>query len=570
MPNRDHGDAQTPAPFAFAPNGPRAEEAPAPRRAPGPLASAPGGAPRSLLARWRRPEELLLLLSLAMGALSHGINLFSYPLYLTDEGIYMQQAWAVLREGALSPYTYFYDHAPAGWLFIAAWVNFLPGQFQTFGNAINTGRVLMLLIHLANVALLYRSALGLSGSRMVAVVAAFLFNLSPLAIFYQRQVVLDNLMVFWLLLSLYLASRADRRVTTPMLSGLALGLAVLTKENAIFFVPALAYLIFVQVRDRLNFRFALGYWCFMAPAVVSLYFLYATLKNELFPSGFSFDLNNPPADHVSLLYTIWWQLHRSQGSILDPSSLVWQFSFGAWVPKDAFILALGGAATALNLILGLGNRKRNRDHLVAAGLAAGYAFYVLKGSVMLEFYVVPLLPFLALNIGLLVAGVLDFLPRVPRVAALAAFFGVLLFHPGWGYLLKVDQSGHVFAQDLYRLPLTEMQAEQLAFIRSEVPPDAKLIIDDDIWADLHDVRPYYKWAHSHWKASSDPDVRDKLFAKDWRNIDYIVMSNKMLETMQQNNGDHRYDWILAALDHAQQVWVLERGGVKLEVYRVQK
>src|SRR5262245_39017245 len=207
MLSRDRGDAQTLAPQAFAPSGSGAEAAPAPRRAPGPSANAPVGARRRVLEHWSRPEGLLVLLALAIGALSHGINLFSYPLYLTDEGIYMQQAWAVLREGALSPYTYFYDHAPAGWLLIAAWVNFLPGQFQTFGNAINTGRVLMLLVHLANVALLYRVAIGLSGSRIAAVVATFLFNLSPLAIFYQRQVVLDNLMVFWLLVSLYLAIR---------------------------------------------------------------------------------------------------------------------------------------------------------------------------------------------------------------------------------------------------------------------------------------------------------------------------------------------------------------------------
>ena len=60
----------------------------------------------------------LLVLSVLTGAVTHGWNTFRYPLYLTDEGIYMEQAWSVLREGQLSPYTYFYDHAPAGWLLI--------------------------------------------------------------------------------------------------------------------------------------------------------------------------------------------------------------------------------------------------------------------------------------------------------------------------------------------------------------------------------------------------------------------------------------------------------------------
>src|SRR5467141_4021454 len=93
-------------------------------------------------------DRLLVVLSLATGALSSGFNLFGYPLYVTDEGIYMQQAWSVLRLARLSPYTYFYDHAPAGWLAIAGFAAVLPSQFQTFGGAINTGRVLMLLVHL--------------------------------------------------------------------------------------------------------------------------------------------------------------------------------------------------------------------------------------------------------------------------------------------------------------------------------------------------------------------------------------------------------------------------------------
>src|SRR6266702_4821701 len=96
-------------------------------------------------------DRLLVVLSLATGALTHGYNLFNYPLYVTDEVIYIQQAWSVLREARLSPYTYFYDHAPAGWLVIASWISVLPSQLQRFGNAINTGRALMLLAHLGSV-----------------------------------------------------------------------------------------------------------------------------------------------------------------------------------------------------------------------------------------------------------------------------------------------------------------------------------------------------------------------------------------------------------------------------------
>lgn len=538
----------------------------------GPQQPAPNvSTPQTVLAR------VLLVGSLLTGAISHGYHLFLYPLYITDEGIYMEQAWSVVRQVRLSPYTYFYDHAPAGWLALAAWASVLPHQFEAFGNAINTGRVLMLLVHLASVYLLFQITRRLSGSLIAAVVACFIFNLSPLAVYYQRQVLLDNLMVFWVLLSLYLATSDDRRILTPLFSGLALGMGVLTKENAIFFMPVIGYLLYSKVRPRGNYRFALSFWLFGAFSIISVYFLYAVLKNELLPAHLNFNLNAPPAEHVSLLYTIWQQLHRSQGGILDPHSLFWTFSLGAWLPKDTFLLAGGAVATLFNLYLGLRDRKGHRGELIASLLALSYAFYLVRGSVMLEFYVVPLVPFLAMNIGILVNRLLlpgtrrlEWLLGIARTAILAVFFAVLLLPMG-GYVLVHDQFGKVVPHDLYKLPLTTLQGQQLAFIRQHIPPSARIIMDDDLWVQLHDVQPYYLQAHSHWKAASDPAVRDKVFGRDWHNIDYIVMSNKMLSAMQQNNTDGGENYILEALlQHAKPIWQLTRGNISLAIYQVQK
>ena len=538
----------------------------------GPQQPAPNvSTPQTVLTR------VLLLGSLLTGAISHGYHLFLYPLYITDEGIYMERAWSVLREGLFSPYTYYYDHAPAGWLVIASWVALLPHQFEAFGNAINTGRVLMLLVHLASVYLLFQTTRRLSGSLMAAVVACFFFNLSPLAVYYQRQVLLDNLMVFWVLLSLYLASSDDRRILTPLLSGLALGMGVLTKENAIFFMPVIGYLLYSKVRPRGNYRFALSFWFFGAFSIISLYFLYAVLKNELLPAHLSFNLNQPPAAHVSLLYTIWQQLHRAQGGILDLHSLFWTFSLDAWLPKDTFLLAGGAGAMLINLYLGLRDRKHHQGELIASLLALSYIFYLVRGSVMLEFYVVPLVPFLAMNIAMLVNRLplpetrqLGWLFGIARTAILAVFFAVLLL-PAGGYLLVHDQFGKVVPHDLYKLPLTPLQEEQLTFIRQHIPPSAHVIMDDDLWLQLHDVAPVYPWAHSHWNASGDPAVRDKYFGGgDWHSIDYIVMSNKMLIAMQQNDTDRGEDYILLALQNAKPIWQLTHGGVSLAIYQVQK
>lgn len=520
--------------------------------------------------------QALLLLSLVTGAFAHGFNMFQYPLHVTDEGIYMEQAWSVLREGQLSPYTYFYDHSPAGWLVISGWVSILPFQFQTFGNAISTGRVLMLLVHLISIYLLFRITYRLSNSVLAAFIAAFFFNFSPLAVYYQRQVLLDNLMVFWLLLSVYLITLDDGRVMTLMLSGIAFGIGVLTKENTIFFGPAMAYLLYTQVRKHSNFRFSLGFWTYTAVAVTSLYFLYAALKNELLPTNFDFDLNNPPAGHVSLLYSIWWQFHRSQGSIMDMHSYYWTIA-RIWLFRDKFILVAGFGSMLINLFIGLLDRQSHRGYLIIALFAAGYAFYIARGSVVLEFYIVPLIPFLAMNIGMLVSFLLTpvrksgekLLAFTAQGVFAIALFGILL-SPTGGYFFVKDEFGKTVPHDLYKLPLTYMETAQVAFIRQNIPPTARIIIDDELWVDLHDVAPYYKYAHSHWKASGDPDVRNKLFHNDWQNIDYIVMSNKMMQAMQMNNGDGSENFILEALQHSQRIWDLKRGDIDLQVYQVQK
>ena len=102
---------------------------------------------------WQHREVFWLLALVLISALVHGINMQMVPYFENDEGTYMSQAWAVLREGKLAPYTYWYDHAPGGWLVIALWAA-LTGGFHTFGQTNESGRVLMLLLQAASTAML--------------------------------------------------------------------------------------------------------------------------------------------------------------------------------------------------------------------------------------------------------------------------------------------------------------------------------------------------------------------------------------------------------------------------------
>jgi 4-amino-4-deoxy-L-arabinose transferase-like glycosyltransferase len=512
-----------------------------------------------------RASRTLLIISLVSGLVTHGYNLSHYPLWLTDEGIYTQQAWSLINEGRLSPYTYFYDHAPAGWMVMAAWAGVLPGEFHTFGNEVNTERVLMLLVHLVSVALLFGIVQRFSGSAVGAFVAAFIYNFSPLAVYYQRQVLLDNLMVFWLLLSIYLLARTKGRVMTAVAAGMCFGLALVTKENAIFFTPAVVYLAYRRARGRRNWRFVKSSWWVALAVPVGTYVLFALLKNELFPTGLDFDRNNPPADHVSLLYSIWWQLNRT-GPL--GHNVFLEEMRGSWLPKDRWLLIGGSLAVVAVLWLWSRDREDRTGYLVASLLALGYGFYLIRGSALLDFYVAPLVPVLAMNVGILSGHIANRSTVPMRTTVTAGFVAVALMLPG-GYLLHHNIEGKLQFQDFYHLKLTDLQEQQIMYVRSNIPSSARIISDDDIWTSLHDGQPQFPRAHSHFKASSDPAVRDKLFKSDWHNIDYVIMSNKMHDSMVANDAGGRESWILQAVDqHSSEVWHAEQGNIQLEILKI--
>ena len=111
------------------------------------------------LVRLLMGEPGLILVLMIVGMLAHAFNMLDMPAFTFngDEGIYTGQALAVLNAGRLAPYTYWYDHAPAGWILLAAWMA-VSGGPHSFGSVIDSGRVLMLLLHLAMIHRLYRVA----------------------------------------------------------------------------------------------------------------------------------------------------------------------------------------------------------------------------------------------------------------------------------------------------------------------------------------------------------------------------------------------------------------------------
>ena len=176
---------------------------------------------------------LPLAMLLAAVSLAHLINMGNYPYYENDEGTYLAQAWAVVAEGRLAPYTYWYDHAPAGWLQIGLW-SILTGGFFSFGASVESGRVLMLVYQGLSAYLVYRIARAISGSWAIAALAVAIFGFSALGIYLHRRVLLDNITTLWMLVGVALVVGPRPTLARVWASAAAIGIAILSKEVAVF------------------------------------------------------------------------------------------------------------------------------------------------------------------------------------------------------------------------------------------------------------------------------------------------------------------------------------------------
>jgi endo-1,4-beta-D-glucanase Y/4-amino-4-deoxy-L-arabinose transferase-like glycosyltransferase len=524
--------------------------------------------PPALAAPWRHAHtrlgtgiaERALLAALVLIALvAHGLNMHNNPgqAGLGDEGIYMSQAWAVLRQGRLAPYTYFYDHAPAGWIMLGAWMGLTGGPF-TFGNAIDGGRVLMLLLHLAMVPMLFRLTRKLGAGAPAAALATLLFSLSPLAVFYQRLVLLDTIMLFWLLLSLNLVLDGHGRLSRFALSGICFGIAALSKETAIFLLPALLYLAWQQRREH-HGRFALLGWTVPMAIVLSLYPLFATLKGELLPAGSSFAFflfNITTGDqHVSLVEALTWQATRGGGGMLNLDNQFWRFVREDWTARDPLLFVGGALASVVNLLRGI----RNRQALAAGLLGLLPLYYLGRGGVVLVFYVLFAIPFLCLNLALLADVALR---RLARRAAL----------PTTGALTLALLGGYAAAgtlAPLYTARPAEAARESVAWIKQNVSPESRIVTHDDPWTDLHEAGlggPAFPYVHNHWKVAADPEIRGGVFKDDWRTVDYVLH----LPGIEGIYEETENAVTIEALRNAHLVKRWERDGDVIELWKVNK
>lgn len=468
------------------------------------------------LLEWAKAHRLEVFLFgslLTLSVIATAWNLFYFPYYENDEATYTARAWAFITEGRLDVYTYRYDHAPLGWIVLGIW-QLLTGGSHFFGSLLESGRVFMLALHGASTVLVYLIARRLSGgSKLAAVVAVIFFALSPLALYFHRRILLDNIMTFWLLVSFFFATQPTQRLKYYILSAVTFGIAVLTKLNAIFIAPAVLYIVWLRAHRRHRLH-ATAYWVTICGMVIASFFIYALLKGELFAAPIGAD-GNPT--RVSVVDT--FQLQLGRGDFAWPWEAESSFvqNVKSWLLKDWSILALGAVSTIGLTVIGFVRRKKQPYILAAVLVVWCYVAFLARGKLVLDLYVVPLLPFLAITIGLFVAVVYkDWLHK--RLYKDVFLIVLALTTAALFYLLPHRQ----YTQDE-----TSNQLAAVEWVKQHVPEGAVIAADNYVYPYLAQEGSFKKVSY-FFSTEYDPEIR-QLYDNDWRNIEYLVLTHEVVK-----------------------------------------
>jgi 4-amino-4-deoxy-L-arabinose transferase-like glycosyltransferase len=499
-----------------------------------------------------RKSLFILVTLLVVVVIIQAQNLFRFPYYQDAEGTNIANAWSLQNTGELTPYTYAYDEPPAGSFVLTIWT-ILTGGVSAFGFSVNSGRVLMLVLHLITTGILYGIAKKTSKSDLAALVAALVFAFSPLVVGLQRRVLLDNIMLVWFLLSIYLMVGENRTLGHYIASAAAFALAVLTKGGVIGFLPVLVYIILSRA-DKHHRRFAAWQWATVAGLLIFLYPLYAQMRLELFPEGTLLGGSFP---HVSLLEAL-ADRGPQTGAFLNLFSGLSQ-SFNLWVDISNVtadpVLVYGGLISALFVfILALDNK--NARAVLAMNL--GYLLYLVAAGTVFSSDVLIFLPILALNVGM-VFGALAHTIIGSRGSVwkygFVSLVSLLLLYPfGMFYGNRLE---------LYTQDQVSGQIDAVSWVEEHIADDAVVVTDNYAFVELRQTMPN---AHHYWKVDTDPAVTFTILEGNWCNIDYLITTPQVLADIET----YHLEMLREAFNNSELLMAYPNDGWPVEVRQVRK
>ena len=447
-------------------------------------------------------------------------NIAGYPRVFDDEGTYLAQAYAIDHGLGLTPYTYWFDHPPLGWIQLSAmawipeaiWHN--PDQL-----VVAYSRIIMLPYTVASCILLYVLGRRMTLPRWAATLAVLLFGLSPLSVTLQREIFLDNIAVTWILAAFVLAYSPRKHLWAHVASGLCAGVAVLSKETMLLAVPALVVAMWQNVDQRTRKYSFVGFIGAFVLLVIQ-YPLYAILKGELWSTG----------GKVSLIAGLTYQLTRpGSGSVFTKGSNSYDILHN-WLFYDPVLIVAGTICVVAALAY------RHLRPIAIAGVVLVLTA-VRPSGYLPAMYIIQMLPFFALGVaGLadrLVSVILTFRAR-PVFWQQLARLGVvaICFVIAFVYVVPRWYSGDKNA-DTEDLNTGYAAAVEWFHVHVPNPGDQRVAVDDTLWLNmLQDGFKPSRYDIYFFKLDVDPDVMNGLGgaeANKWKSIQWVIETPYMWE-----------------------------------------
>ena len=487
------------------------------------------------------PYVLVMLLTAAVAF----TNLTNAPVFQDDEGTYTFQARSIW-EGALAPYTYWYDHPPFGWIQLAAF-GWMPDMLGLGGSAVGSMRYVIATYLVINTVLLYALGRRLGFHHAFAGVAVLFFVLSPLSLELGRQVFLDNIAMPWVLAGFLLALSPKHYLSAHVGAGVCFAIAVLTKETMAVYGPALLFVLYQNTHHRTRSFSLLGFLT-IGGLVLSFYPLMALLKGELLPRE----------DRSTLWEAILFQLVEREGSgyIWESGSSKAELVAG-WAYFDAALL-WGGLAAALALVL---FRRYRWLTIVVASFSLPV---VATQGYLPAMYIVAVLPFLALSLGAVGEQIwrtasmqyrsdrstVVWLRRIGRGLTASGMAVVL-----WSVTMPSWEQHNTAT--LTQKKNSEWE-QTVAWVTANLPRDAVVAVPPSMWQELRDAGWPDEWTVvSAEKVDLDPGEFQAEHPGGWRELDYVVLN----PTVRANLDYLDLTQLRRAVDHGTPVF--ETGGTQV-------
>jgi hypothetical protein len=189
------------------------------------------------------------------------------------------------------------------------------------------------------------------------------------------------------------------------------------------------------------------------------------------------------------------------------------------------------------------------------------------GGPVSDFYLIPLLPLLALCLALIAGDYVSALRQRAPAAAARGLGGAAIALILCVSLACVAVVYEAAGTGLFVRDPVDAQVAAVRWVQTHIPSSSNMIIDMSMFADLHYPRagaPAFPHAEYYWTAADDPGVNRGVLHGDWRRVSYVVTTPQLTYDARLNG----FPIVVPALEHSVAIADFNTGGWELQARRV--